>query len=908
MTSSILVTKLFIPPFLPNLVPRPRLVERLNQGVDRKLTLISAPAGFGKTTMLSEWVHQSSIPVAWLSLDKGDNDPISFLVYLVAALNTIEAGHFDSIQIMLKAPQPPPLESIIKEIINEVAAVSKPFFLVLDDYHVIEDHLIHDAITFLLEHLPPVMHLVIASRSDPLIKTPRLRAHDQMTELRADDLRFSTQEATNYLNKVMGLPLSEEDVSALESRTEGWIAGLHLAALSMRGRMQSGEDAVTFISAFTGDDRYIVDYLIDEVLSQRPSGTQDFLLQTSILDRMNGSLCDKVTGQEGGQKVLEMFEQSNLFIVPLDNRRKWYRYHHLFADLLRQRFEESTTPEKVKLLHQRASFWYEENEFLIEAVDHALAAEDYKNVIRLIEQGSTEILMRSQQNLLLKWQAELPQQLVTSQPKLCILLTWAWVATGHPKEAEHCLQVIEQTLGTEMEALFSENEGTNALDSNTRSALVEIAVIRAELAIERGDIPEALKLSNLVLSNLDDEQGAYFYHPPKESRMVILFIMGLAHKIRGELSLADSALTEAAALGQELANVHIVAGAYGRRANIQNTLGHLILGIQTFHQGLPLVQELIGERSPLSGLIHAELGNLLYEQNNLDAALHHLQRGIDLAKPWNLLEAFVSGYTGLARVRAAEGDWDGAFAALDKLADLGESNPALVMTAVASFRTKLWIAKGQANKAFEFASDNDLFSDGDISNSRMEEHMVLARLLISKGAYVQAIDLIDRMLAIAEALEWFGLVIEMRILLSITRRSQGETEEALKLLEPALNYAKAEGYVRVFLNEGQPIESMLREVKAMGIAPDYVRKLLVEFETDQIQFYPPIDTVLNESLSDRELEVLRLLKTELSGPEIADELTIALSTMRTHTQNIYGKLGVDNRRAAVRRAEELNLQ
>jgi LuxR family maltose regulon positive regulatory protein len=605
----------------------------LNQGIDRKLTLISAPAGFGKTTLLSEWIRQSNRPVAWVSLDKGDNDQTSFLVYLVAALLTIEAGHFESIQTMLQAPQPSPLESVLTELINEIASVSQDFVLILDDYHVIETQPIHDALAFLLEHLPPLMHLVIASRSDPLIQTPRLRAHGQMTELRAEDLRFSAQEATLFLNQVMGLSLSEADVSALESRTEGWIAGLQLAALSMQGHMQSGEDTAAFISAFTGDDRYIVDYLVDEVLAQRPEGTQDFLLQTSILDRMTGSLCDAVTCQEGGQNVLEMLEQTNLFIVPLDNRRQWYRYHHLFAELLRQRFEESTTPEETKLLHQRASLWYEENNFLVESVEHSLVVEDYENVFRLIGSvGGMELLMRSQATTMLRWQAELPQDMLSSQPKLCMIFAWAWVATGHPTESERCLQVIEQTLGAEMEALFSEKGEAQALDPTIRAALVEIAVVRAELAIERGDIPEVLNLSNLVLSYLEEDEGTYFFHPPKDSRMVILFIMGLAYKIRGELSQADSALSEAAALGQELGNVHVVSGACGRLASVQNILGHLRQAIGTCHQGLQLVQELVGERSPMSGLIHAELGHLLYEQNYMQAAIHHLQQGIDLPR------------------------------------------------------------------------------------------------------------------------------------------------------------------------------------------------------------------------------------------------------------------------------------
>jgi LuxR family maltose regulon positive regulatory protein len=428
MATPLLTTKLYIPQSRPNLVPRPRLIERLDAGLDRKLTLISAPAGFGKTTLLSNWVGRLDHPVAWVSLDKGDNDQTSFLVYFVAALQTIEMGICETVQAIFHAPQPPPIESVLTELINEIASIEQNFVLVLDDYHVIEAQAVHNALTFLLDHLPPKMHLVITSRSDPLLQIPRLRAQGQITELRAENLRFTTQEATRFLNQVMGLALSEEDVLSLETRTEGWIAGLHLAALSM----QDTDDAAGFISAFTGDDRYIVDYLVDEVLSQRPKGTKDFLLQTSILNRMTGSLCDAVTGQEGGQTLLERLDQANLFIVPLDNRRRWYRYHHLFADLLRQRLAEAANSQEINILHQRASQWNEENDLLVEAVEHALAAEDFDNVIRLIDLGSSEILMRSQQSLLLKWQDQLPRELVASHPRFCMIIAWAWVAMGHP--------------------------------------------------------------------------------------------------------------------------------------------------------------------------------------------------------------------------------------------------------------------------------------------------------------------------------------------------------------------------------------------------------------------------------------------------------------------------------------------
>jgi LuxR family maltose regulon positive regulatory protein len=872
--------------------------------LDRKLTLISAPAGFGKTTLLSNWVGRFDLPVAWISLDEGDNDLTRFLVYFVAALQTIETGICETVQTMLHAPQPPPIESVLTELINEVALIEQNFVLVLDDYHIIEAQSVHDALTFLLDHLPPVMHLVITSRSDPLLQIPRLRAQGMINELRTENLRFTPQEASSFLNQVMGLALSEGDVLSLETRTEGWITGLLLAALSI----QETDDPTEFISAFTGDDRYIVDYLADEVLAQRPKGTQDFLLQTSILDRMTGPLCDAVTAQEGGQELLERLDQSNLFIVPLDNRRHWYRYHHLFVDLLRQRLGEATNSQEINNLHQRASQWYEKHDFLVEAVEHSLAAEDYDDVIRLIELGSSKLLMQSQQSLLLKWQGELPRDLVASHPRFCMIMAWAWVSMGHPGEAEDCLQLIEGSLGIEMVELFSEQDRDEKIEPAVQGALVEIAVLRIELAIEGGDIPQVFKLSQLVLPYLEDEERPYPYNQQKDSRSVVLFILGLAYKISGKLSQADEALSQAMALGQERGNVHIVSGSVGHLAIVQSMQGHLRQAMSTCQRGLKLVQEMVGERSPMSGLIHAELGNLLYEQNDLEAALHHLQEGIDVAKPWGFLEAFIHGYIGLAGIRAAQGDWEGAFAALDELAELGEGNPAVVMPAVESRRASLWVAQGHADEANRWAMNTGLDPLGEINYQRIGELMIFTRVLIARGAIIEVVDLLTRMMDTAEAAGWFGRLTEMRILLALAHQAGGERDKSMLALEQALISAKPEGYVRIFVDEGDPMEALLRESVTRGIAPDYVSKLLAAFETDNVQVVPPSATSLIEPLSERELEVLHLLKTELSGPEIADQLMIALSTMRTHTQNIYSKLGVSNRRGAVHRAEELNLR
>jgi len=879
------------------------LIERLDAGLERKLVLVSAPAGFGKTTLISSWIAQAEIPAGWVSLDEGDNDPVRFLAYLIAALQTIETGIGETPMAMLQSPQPPPFESVLTALINELASVPRDFVLVLDDYHLIHTPSIHERLAFLLEHQPPQMHLVIATRSDPFfLPLSRLRARGQMVGIRADDLRFLPQESNTFLNQVMGLGLSDDQVATLENRTEGWIAGLHLAALSMQG----GEDASQFIAAFSGDDRYIGDYLVDEVLAQRPQGTKDLLLQTSILDRMTGSLCDAVTGQEGGRRVLEELEQANLFIVPLDNRRHWYRYHHLFADLLRQRLEESVAPQEIRALHRRASQWYEENELLVQAVEHTLAAKDFEDVIRLVELGSMEMLMRGQQGLLLRCQDELPREQVASHPRFCTTIAWTWLSTGHPQEAEECLQSLEQSLDVEMEALFSERDRAAELDPAIQLLLVETAVIRIELAMERGDLLQVFELSQGVSPYLEDETGRHQDPHLDNLRSVVFFVLGLAYRISGKLDEAAEALSKAARLGRELGNVYIAAGSIGRLASVQSMQGHLGQAVSTCQRGLRLVQEMVGE-PPMAGLIHAELGNLLYERNELGAALSHLQEGIDLAKPWGFLEAFVPGYTGLARVRATQGDRGGAFAALDELAVLGQRDPQTVRPAVESFRARLWLVQGAVERARRWAEESGLGPESEIHPSCENTLVVLVRVLMAEEKWEKATRLVDRLVAAAETGKRWRRVVELLALQALALDAQRERDAALDSLGRALALAEPEGYVRTFVDEGEQMAALLKRAVSRGIAPDYVHRLLAAFEPKLRPGKPPTASPLMESLSEREIEVLRLLNSELSGPEIARELTIALSTLRFHTRNIYGKLGVHDRDQAVTRAEGLGL-
>ena len=441
MSTSILATKLYIPPPRPKVVLRPRLVERLDEGLHHKLTLISAPAGFGKTTLVSEWVASCERATAWLSLDEGDNDLARFLAYLVAALQTIMADMGEGVLAVLQSPQPPPIESMLTALLNEITATPDDFILVLDDYHVMDAQPVDHALTFLLEHLPPQMHLVIATREDPQLPLARLRARGQLTELRAADLRFTPSEAAEFLNRVMGLNLSADDIAALETRTEGWITGLQMAALSMQGR----SDTASFIQAFTGSHRFVLDYLVEEVLQRQPEHMRSFLLQTAVLDRLNGSLCDAVTGREDGRGMLETLERGNLFVIPLDDRRQWYRYHHLFADVLQTRLMEEW-PDQVSALHRRASVWYEQNGLPSDAIRHALAAEDFERAADLIELAGPVVEESSQTATWLGWVRALPDELVRARPVLSVWYAYALLGRGEMEAAEARLTDAERWL------------------------------------------------------------------------------------------------------------------------------------------------------------------------------------------------------------------------------------------------------------------------------------------------------------------------------------------------------------------------------------------------------------------------------------------------------------------------------
>jgi LuxR family transcriptional regulator, maltose regulon positive regulatory protein len=925
MSTPILATKLYIPPPRPKVVVRARLIEQLNDGLPHKLTLISAPAGFGKTTLVSEWLVGSGRPVAWLSLDEADNEPTHFLAYIIAALQTTAAAIGTEALGALQMLPPPATESILTTLINEISRLADPFILVLDDYHVIEAQAIDQALTFLLENLPPQMHLVITTREDPQLPLARMRVRGQLTELRAADLRFTAAEAAEFLNASMGLQLSAHDIAALEDRTEGWIAGLQLAALALQGPMsRQGQDEVSgFIRTFAGDHRYIVDYLVEEVLQRQPEPIRNFLIQTAILDQLNGAVCEAVTGEAGGSARLEALERGNFFIVPLDDKRQWYRYHHLFAEVLRARLR-AEQPELVLVLHGRASEWYAQNGFVGEAIRHALAGKDFAQAANLVELAMPEMRRSRQETRLLDWLKALPDELVRTRPVLSTGYAGALLSIGTLEGVETRLQDAEQWLDktvemnkvvtTEMvvtddEMTVVDDEMTVVDDEEFRRLPGSIAVYRAGLALALGKVADTVKYARQALDLIPEEDylrlGA------------AAALLGLASWASGDLEAAYKAYGEGMAKLQKAGYVADVIGCTIAMADIRIGQGRLHEAMNLYARGLQLG---LGQGKPVlrgTAGMYVGLSALYFERNDLKAAGEHLQRSKELGDFAGLPQNPYRWCVAMAQLREAEGDLDGALVLLDEAERLYVSDFLPNVQPVAALKTRVWIAQGRLGEALSWARERGLTVEDDLSYLREFEHITLARLLLARykgglagDTMVEALELLKRLLKAADEGGRTGSVIEILMLQALVQYGQGDIPAALGPLERALTLAEPEGYFRLFIDEGPAIAELLRAVDARGSLRDYTGKLLAGFETNADNSPPaasPVSQPLIEPLSQRELEVLRLFKTELSGPEIAHELVIALSTVRAHTKQIYSKLDVNNRRSAIKRATELGL-
>lgn len=899
MLTPILATKLYVPSPRPKVVLRPNLVGRINEGLHRKLSLVSAAAGFGKTSLVSEWVAGCKRPVAWLSLDEGDNNPTCFLMYLIAALQTIVPKIGERALGLLQAPQPPPTESIMTILINEITTIPNNIIIVLDDYQMIHSKLIDEALTFLLEHLPPQMHLVIATREDPDMPLARLRARDQLTEVRAADLRFTTTEASVFLNRMMGLNLSDADIAALEARTEGWIAGLQLAALSLQGR----SDTTGFIQAFAGSHRFVLDYLAGEVLERQPEQMRDFLLQTSILDRFCAPLCNAVNEQEDGKEMLEVLERDNLFLIPLDDKHQWYRYHHLFADVLQAHLLE-TQPEEVSSLHQRASVWYEQNGLPPDAIRHALAAEDFERAAGLIELAWSAMDISYQSSTWLCWVKALPDVLIRARPVLSVGYAWALLDCGELEasevrlhDAEHCMDMPTDKIVVVDKEQF-------------RSLPASIATARAYRSLALGNIPGAVKYAQqaLILTPEDDQVR----HIQATS------LLGLAQYASGDLKAAERSLTDFHSNLRKIGEIEALIGITFLLADIRVTLGCLREAESSYQKTLRLVT-CRGEPMPLGAAdLYRGLGELYVERGDLEAAAQHLLTSQKLGEQTATTDWPHRLGVSQARLKEAQGDLDGALTLLDEAERVYIRGPLPDVHPVKALKVRVWLKQGRLAEAMEWIREQGLSVDDELNYLREFEHITLVGVLIAAGKndreagfLDKATWLLERLLQAAETGGRLGSTIQILLLQALAFQARGDLTHAIAVLERALALAEPEGYVRVFLDEGEAMRLLIEKHSRNPKHPlsNYEEKLLAAFAQPTSPKPAAIHqkSDMTERLSERELEVLKLFRSELKGPEIAQQLFVSLNTLRTHTKNIYSKLGVNNRQAAIRRAEELNL-
>lgn len=942
MVTPLLTTKLYIPPVQPGLVARPRLVERLNQDIFCRLILISAPAGFGKTTLLSDWLGYNQRRVAWVSLDSGDNDPVRFWTYCITALQMLQAGLGAGALVLLQSPQSPALELILANLLNEITTFPDNFVLVLDDYHVIESAPLHDSLNFFLDHLPPNIRLILTSRTDPPFPLARLRARRQLVEIRAADLRFTPEEAVTFLNGVMDLRLLAEDIAALETRTEGWIAGLQLAALSMQGR----RDLSGFIQAFTGSHVYIIDYLTEEVLRRQPESMQTFLLQTSILDRLCGPLCDAVTGRNDGQVMLERLQHLNLFIIPLDDERHWYRYHHLFAEVLRARLQQAILSprggaQEAAELHRRAGLWYEQQGLMAEAVEHALAGGNFEAAAGLIERIDLKVFSQGAiQYTLKKWLASLPVELVRARPKLSLIHVHAWLPLTRtdPEAAFQHLEEAEQALRQQIKA------GDDPAD--LRNTQGEIAATRAIVATFNHQFePDQVKLWA--------QEALACLHPDNISYRGLVFIaLGTAAMNQGEVVQAEQAFTEGATVSRVAGHEYIALANASHQTTMQRARGLLNLTIATCQQTLAWATERGAETTFAAGFLLVTLAELMRERNDLVAAWRCADSGVTYAHQGAHPYLFMAGTLAQARIKLALGEMDEAFQFVGQVRRLANQYQAgWALPLAAAVEAQFHLAQGNLHAALHWAKAADwaeeqprrflgafhfifAYEYGGITRaqiliaqawSRAATHsdpdLARTKQTTSQPDFLQDVVMyLDRQgqRAAATGLTW--LRIKVHILQALTYGVLGDLTQAMAMLEQALSLAEPEGYVRIFVDEGAPMAALLQQARACDLAPNYVGKLLAAFgdlphtvyhlqwsEQPQIENLKSKIQNLVEPLTSRELEVLQLVVAGHSNQAIAQLLVVSVGTVKKHLNNIFGKLNVASRTQAIVRARELQL-
>jgi LuxR family maltose regulon positive regulatory protein len=883
-------TKLYVPQLQSTWISRPRLLDRLDQGFKRKFTLISAPAGFGKTTLLVEWIHHIKIPVAWFSIDQKDNDPAHFLTYVIAGLQTLETGIGKAALTLLQTPQPPPFESVLINLINDISGISTEAALVLDDYHAVDARPIHDLIAFLLDHLPGHLHLVMATRSDPPLLLARLRSQNQMMELRAADLSFTTEEIAALFTNGLNLPLSSDDIDLLESRTEGWVAGLQLAALSLHGR----KDPSKFLKMFSGDHRYIADYLTEEVLHRQSEQVRNFLLQTSILERLCDSLCDAVTGLQNSRLILNTLEQANMFVVPLDEERNWYRYHHLFADLLSQHLR-TKKGDRVALLHRRASQWFAENGFKSEAVDHALAASDYGRAADLIEEIAEIDWDRARESRLLQWFKKLPDESIDANPKLCIFYARELFKSGLMDDAEKKLHAAEQMLVS-----------TSSRGLRKEGLLGRIAVIRAYIATRAGELSSTITYARQALKLL----------PPSDLnwRSVAATTLGMGYG-SDKLVEAQQAFSEAMQISKAAGNVyyHIFSGSC--LGSILSKRGRLKEAKDISRNMLRLAVENGIEQTGIVGSLYGNLGMISCEWNDMDEGIRLLNKGIELSELGRDPVILATCQVGLLRALMYRMDFAGAFKLMEDINERAGNFtlPPWITNAISALNVFFWLGSGNLNAALQWIQERGLGIDDEPDGARELEYIALAHILVTQHKLDEADRLLLRLIDDARAGDRVYMMVEMRLMRVMIFKARQQTTAAVAELKLALSLAETGGLTMIFVSKGKPVAELLENILAVkkrdhndataGFSLSYAKKLLSIFRATT----PPNIEGLMDPISEREMEVLHLIAVGLSNREIADKLFISLNTVKTHTKSINSKLSVNSRTKAVARAKDLDL-
>ena len=903
MARPIIATKLYVPKPRRDLVARPRLLERLHRGGESRLTLLSAPAGFGKTTLLAEWLGGTpgeDRAVAWLSLDPSDNEPSSFWTYVVTALQTAVPGVGSGV-LELIASSPLPTDLVLTTLLNELTAAPGEVWLVLDDYHLVDSHDVRDGMTFLVEHLPPHVHVVLSTRADPDLPLSRWRVRGELVEIRAADLRFTSDEAATYLNAATGLHLAAEDVEVLEERTEGWIAALQLAALSIKGR----QDVSSFIARFAGNDRYIVDYLVEEVLAHQSEPVREFLLHTAVLARLTGPLCDALTGRDDGSHMLTTLQRANLFLVALDDQGQWCRYHHLFADVLRARLL-AEQPDLAPLLHQRASRWYERNDLAEEAVRHALAARDFDRAAYLMELAVPAIRRNRQEAILIGWMKALPDETVRRSPVLSVFFGYMLMESGD-------LDAFEPRLDDAERALAAVPEGSAppwAKTEELRTLPATIALYRASLAQARGDVAGTADHARraLDLAGVGDHLA----------RGGAAGFLGLVSWAQGDVSSALETFTQAVASLHAAGNLVDELRSTVVLTDMWLAAGHPSTARRLYVRALQ-VSEAHGE--PVLRAtpdLHVGLSEIDYEVGDLESAKRHLERAAALGQGAAMTEGRYRWFVAMGRVADAEGDPQEAITLLDKAGQLYRPGFFPDVRPIAAMKARVWITHGNLSQATDWARERGVSTTDDAGYLSEFDHLTLVRLLIAQhrahpdpGAIDQVVRLLGRLHEASETSGRAGSLVEIRMMKALAQDAQGHRPQALQTLGEAWAQApEPDCYVRLFLDEGAPMVELLREAERQGLAGDHARRLLRLSTSAKADVPDPgqrTEPSSADRLSERELQVLRLLDSELSGPQIARELFVSHNTLRTHTKHIFTKLEVTTRRAAVRRAHERGL-